>query len=158
MHNFWKHSTSPTRWKFKRTISTHKIKCTAFGVRKGVILVDFTPRSKTINAPVYGAILRKLWRDFQNRQRGLYSDGVILLRNSAKPFDVHGASGFHRVLSLAKPSILLNIFAAGTHISVYQTIFLWRIPNSSRTWCRIRKLTPSALNLEIITFRKLLLE
>jgi hypothetical protein len=36
--------------KFKQTISTHKIMCSVFWDRQGVLLVEFLPKSTTINA------------------------------------------------------------------------------------------------------------
>lgn len=39
---------------------------TIFSIRKIVILVDFTPRNKTINAAAYGTTLKKQQHAFQN--------------------------------------------------------------------------------------------
>ncbi|GBN77026.1 hypothetical protein AVEN_202702-1 [Araneus ventricosus] len=49
----WKHSRSPTKKKFKTTLSAHKIMCTVFWDRQGILLVDFLPRGETINAVRY---------------------------------------------------------------------------------------------------------
>jgi len=49
----WRHTSSPTKTKFKQTASTQNIMCTMFCVRKGVVLVDFLPQRSTINAGVY---------------------------------------------------------------------------------------------------------
>ena len=40
----WRHTSSPTKTKFKQTTSTQKIMCTMFSERKGVLLVDFASR------------------------------------------------------------------------------------------------------------------
>ena len=46
----WRHTSSPTKMKFKQTTSTRKNICTVFWDRKGVLLVDFLPQGSTINA------------------------------------------------------------------------------------------------------------
>ena len=38
---WWRHTSSPTKTKFKQTASTQKIMCTVFWDRKGILLVDF---------------------------------------------------------------------------------------------------------------------
>jgi len=49
----WRHTSSPTKTKFKQTTSTRKIMGTVFWDRKGVLLVDFLPQGSTINVSVY---------------------------------------------------------------------------------------------------------
>ena len=56
----WRHTSSPTKTKFKQTTSTRKIMCTAFWDRKGVLLVDFLPQGSTINPGVYCDTLKKI--------------------------------------------------------------------------------------------------
>jgi len=41
----WRHTSLPTKMKFKQTTSTRKIMCTVFWDRKGVLLVDFLPQA-----------------------------------------------------------------------------------------------------------------
>jgi len=48
----WRHTSSPTKTKFKQTTSTPKFTCTIFWDRKVVLLVDFLPQGSTINAGV----------------------------------------------------------------------------------------------------------
>jgi len=48
----WRHTSSPTKTKFKQTTSTWKVMCTMFWDRKGILLVDFLPQDSTINAGV----------------------------------------------------------------------------------------------------------
>lgn len=52
--------------------------------QKGVILVDFTPRNKTISAAEYDATLKKLCRNIFEKGRSLCSDGVILQRDNSR--------------------------------------------------------------------------
>ena len=63
----WRHTSLPTKTKFKQTTSTQKIMCTVFWVRKGVLLVDFLPQGSTINAGVFCDTLQKLRCVNQNR-------------------------------------------------------------------------------------------
>jgi hypothetical protein len=39
----------------------------------------------TINADVYCETVSKLWRAIQNKRRGLFSSGVLLLCDNARP-------------------------------------------------------------------------
>jgi histone-lysine N-methyltransferase SETMAR len=50
-----------------------------------VLLVEFMPRSTTINAESYCATLRRLRYAIQNRWWGLLSSGVLLLHDNACP-------------------------------------------------------------------------
>lgn len=81
----WRHSHSPTKVKFKQTISARKIMCTVFWDRKGLLLVDFLPRGETINSERYCGTLQKLRRAIQNKRRGMLSKGIILLHDNARP-------------------------------------------------------------------------
>ena len=78
-----RHTSSPTKTKFKQTTSTRKIMCTAFWDRKGVLLVDFLPQGSTINAGVYCGTLKKLRRAIQNKRRGMLSWGVVMIHENA---------------------------------------------------------------------------
>ena len=48
----WRHTSSPTKTKFKQSASTWKFMCTMFLDRKGILVVDFLPQGSTINADV----------------------------------------------------------------------------------------------------------
>jgi len=56
----WRHTSLPTKTKFKQTTSTRKVMCTMFWDRKGVLLVDFLLQGSTINAGVCCNTLQKL--------------------------------------------------------------------------------------------------
>jgi len=81
----WRHTSSPTKTKFKQTTSTRKNMCTVFWDRKGVLLVDFLPQGSTINAGVYCGTLKKLRRANHNKRRGMLSQGVVMIHDSARP-------------------------------------------------------------------------
>jgi len=55
--------------------------CTVFGDRKGVLLVDFLPKGYTINAGVYCDTFPKLHCAIQNKQRGMLSQGVVMIHD-----------------------------------------------------------------------------
>jgi len=82
----WRHTSSPTKMKFKQTTSTWKIMCTVSGDRKGVLLVDFLPQGSTINAGVYCDTLQKLHRAIQNKQRGMLRRGVLMIHDNIRPY------------------------------------------------------------------------
>ena len=82
----WRYTSSPTKTKFKQTTSTRKIMCTVFWDRKGVLLVDFLPQGSTINAGVYCDTLKKLRRAIQNKRRGMFRRGVVMIHDNARPY------------------------------------------------------------------------
>jgi len=80
----WRHTSSPTKTKFKQTTSTRKVMCTMFWDRKGVLLADFLPQGSTINAGVCWNT-QKLHRMIQKKQRGMFSRGVVLIHDNTNP-------------------------------------------------------------------------
>ncbi|KAJ4435712.1 hypothetical protein ANN_18328 [Periplaneta americana] len=92
----WRHTASPRKKKFKQTMSTHKIMCTVFWDRKGVLLIEFLPRGETINRDTYCQTLKKLHRAIQNKRRGMLTDGVVLLHDNARP---HTARDIQNLIS-----------------------------------------------------------
>jgi hypothetical protein len=66
-----------------------------FGHRKGVLLVEFLPQGSTINAGVYCNTLKKLGRAIQNKRCGMFSRGVVMLHNNARP---HTAAAMQDVI------------------------------------------------------------
>jgi histone-lysine N-methyltransferase SETMAR len=95
----WRHTSSPVKTKFKRTISSRKIMCTVFWDRKGVLLVDFMPPGTTINSDVYCETLKKLRRAIQNKRRGMLSRGIVLIHDNARP---HTATATQELLTTFK--------------------------------------------------------
>jgi histone-lysine N-methyltransferase SETMAR len=79
-----RHTSSPKKPKFKQTISTLKIMCSVFWDRQGVLLVEFLPKSTTINAACYYETLVKLRRAIQNTRRSMLTRGVVLLHDNAR--------------------------------------------------------------------------
>ncbi|GBM97478.1 hypothetical protein AVEN_213208-1 [Araneus ventricosus] len=58
---------------------------TVFWVRHGVLLVNFMQCGTTINAVAYGQTLQKIRRAIQNKSRGMLTEGILLLRDHARP-------------------------------------------------------------------------
>jgi len=80
----WRHTSSPTKTKFKQTTSTQKVMCTMFWDRKGVLLSEFLPQGSTINAGVCCNTLQKLHRMIQNKRHGMFSR-VVLVHDNTNP-------------------------------------------------------------------------
>jgi hypothetical protein len=81
----WRHTSSPTKTKFKQTTSTRKIMCTVFWDRKGILLVDFLPQGSTISAGVCCNTLKKLHRAVQNKRLGMLGWGVVMINDNTRP-------------------------------------------------------------------------
>ena len=61
--------------------------CTIFWDRQGVLLAQYFGNGMTINSYVYCNTLKKLRRAIQNKRRGMLSDGVVLLHDTATPHE-----------------------------------------------------------------------
>jgi len=57
---------------------------TAFGDRKGILLMEFKVPGTTIMSEVYCEMLNKLWRSIQNKRRRMFTKGFVLLHNNAQ--------------------------------------------------------------------------
>ena len=53
-----------------------------FWDREGILLVDFLPQGSTINAGVCCNTLQKLHRMIQNKQCGMFSQGVVMIHDT----------------------------------------------------------------------------
>uniref|UniRef100_A0A1B6CWX6 Mariner Mos1 transposase n=1 Tax=Clastoptera arizonana TaxID=38151 RepID=A0A1B6CWX6_9HEMI len=84
--------------KCRQTFLTRKLMATVFWDKKGIILVEFMERGTTINAAVYSDTLKKLRSAIQNRRRGMFTLGIVLLHDNVRP---HTA---------ARTQVLLNSF------------------------------------------------
>lgn len=95
----WMHSTSPKPKKFKQTFSGRKLMATVFWDHKGVLLIEFLPRGRTITSLVYCETLKKLRRAIQNKRRGLLSSGIVFLHDNARP---HTATATREIIEKFK--------------------------------------------------------
>jgi histone-lysine N-methyltransferase SETMAR len=83
----WKHPHSPVKKKFKTVQCPGKVMATVVCDVHGVLLVDFTPPSSTINAAAYQETLKRLKEAIWCKRPGLLTKGlgVLLLHDNAQP-------------------------------------------------------------------------
>lgn len=77
-----RHSNSPSKNKFKPTFTVQKIIATIYWDWKGPLLVEFLPLGQTMNSVMYCKTLKKLHRDIQNIQQGLFTNTFWLLHDA----------------------------------------------------------------------------
>lgn len=109
-----KHTSSSTLRKFNQIISTYKIMCTVFCVRKSAILMEFALRNKTVNVAVYVSLKTRngtclvvvsLYCNIDIRQ----------FQDSCRSCDIKS----HRAFQLAGSSVVLSFSSARfTRVSV----------------------------------------
>jgi hypothetical protein len=83
----WKHPHSPVKKKFKAVQSPEKVMATVFWDVLGVLLVDLTPPSSTINSAAYQEALKRLKAAIRHKRPGLLTKGlgVLLLHDNTRP-------------------------------------------------------------------------
>ncbi|GBN95292.1 Mariner Mos1 transposase [Araneus ventricosus] len=82
----WRHSRSHTQKNSKHRCQHTKSCALCYGMdRHGILLVEFLPRGKTINAVRYCETLRKLRCTIQNKIRGMLSQSTVLPHDNARP-------------------------------------------------------------------------
>ena len=81
----WKHSTLPTKKKFKMISSTRKVMLTVFWYMQGIILQKFQPHGENVNATLCCTTLQELRQAIRRKQPGHLTKGVILLDDNARP-------------------------------------------------------------------------
>nr|CAP20021.1 transposase [Eriphia verrucosa] len=79
----WKHKGSPTPIKFRAQPSARKIMATTFWDCKGVLMLDYAPRGRTITGQYYAEELARLKECIRQKRRGKLSHGVLLLHDNA---------------------------------------------------------------------------
>lgn len=80
----WKHCDSPPPKKAKATPSRQKVMATVFWDSKGILLIDFLEKGKTITGTYYTELLIKLKEAIKKKRRGLWTKGVKLLHDNAR--------------------------------------------------------------------------
>lgn len=81
----WVTRGDPTPTKPKKTLTNEKILLTVFWDMKGVLLVDFMPRGRTMNGKYYAELMDKLRYSIKNKRRNTLHDGIFLLHDGARP-------------------------------------------------------------------------
>jgi len=80
------HTHSPNKpRKFKQSLANRKLKATVFWDRKGVLLNEFMEPGTTITSETYCETLKKLSWAIENKRRGMFASGVVLLHYNARP-------------------------------------------------------------------------
>jgi hypothetical protein len=81
----WNHPESPKPRRFKQTLSAGKVMASVFWERKGLLLCEFMPAGKTMNANHYCETLKNFHRAIQNKRRGMLTKGVRFHQDNARP-------------------------------------------------------------------------
>ncbi|CAK9809161.1 Mariner Mos1 transposase [Anthophora quadrimaculata] len=81
----WWRSSSPKPRIFKQSPSARKVMATVCWDRMGILFVNFMHSGTTINADRHSETLKKLRRAIQNRRRRMWSNGVSILHDIARP-------------------------------------------------------------------------
>jgi len=66
----WRHNGSPRPKKFRVQKSASKVLASIFGDQDGILLIDYLPKSQTINAEYYPSLLVQLKVIFKQKRRG----------------------------------------------------------------------------------------
>ena len=79
----WKHSTSPAPKKAKVVSSAGKVMAFVFWDAKGIVLIDYLQKGKTINGEYYAKLLRELRQAIKSKRSGKLTKGVLLHQDNA---------------------------------------------------------------------------
>lgn len=71
--------------KCKTVFSACKVLATVFWDHKGILLIDYLEKGKTINAAYYCDVLDQLKTAIKNKRPGLLTKGVFLIHDNARP-------------------------------------------------------------------------
>ena len=80
----WVGPESPRPKKFKTQPSAGKVLATVFWDAKGVIMLDFLPKRRTITGVYYANLLDQLRSAIREKRRGKLSKGVLLQQDNAR--------------------------------------------------------------------------
>ena len=80
----WVGPGSPTPKKFKTQSSAGKVMATVICNAKGVIMLDFLPKRRTITGVYYANLLDQLRTAILKKRRGKFSKGVLLQQDNAR--------------------------------------------------------------------------
>ena len=80
----WVGPGSPRPKKFKTQQSAGKVMATVFWDAKGVVILDFLPKRRTITGVFYANLLDQLRTAIREKRRGKLSKGVLLQQDNAR--------------------------------------------------------------------------
>jgi len=79
----WRHSDSPRSQKFRVQKSTGKVLASIFWDQDDILLIDYLPKSQTINAEYYSSLLVQLKDILKEKRCGMFTKRVLFLHDSA---------------------------------------------------------------------------
>lgn len=79
----WKHRDSPPPKKAKTTASAGKIMASVFWDAKGIIMIDYLPKGKTITGEYYANLLDQLKQNIAKKRPGLDKKKIIFHHDNA---------------------------------------------------------------------------
>jgi len=74
----WKNVASPPAVKFRKIASADKVLASVFWDSKGVLMIDYLERGKTVTGVYYAELIQKLLSAIKEKRPGKLSDGVLL--------------------------------------------------------------------------------
>jgi len=89
----WWHSGSHCPKKFRVPKSTGKFLTSFFWDQDSILLIDYLPKSQTINAEYYSSLLVQLKDILKEKRRGNFTKGILFL---------HGKAPAHQALATQK--------------------------------------------------------
>jgi len=92
----WRHSGSappPSPKKIRVQKSAGRVLTSTFWDQDGILLIDYLPKGRTINAEYYPSLLVQLKDILKEKCRGKFTKGVLFLKDNAPP---------HRALATQK--------------------------------------------------------
>lgn len=81
----WVRPGSPPPKKAKAILSANKVMASVFWDAKGIIMVDYLQRGKTINSDYYCELLRRLREALKIKRPGMLTKKVIFHQDNARP-------------------------------------------------------------------------
>jgi len=81
----WKATHEPPPVKAKAVQSAGKRMATVFWDREGILLIEWLPEGRTINAQYYCEILERLREKIKSERRGRITRGTVLQQDNARP-------------------------------------------------------------------------
>lgn len=79
----WKFKDEKPPRKFKVRPSAGKLMATVFWDTEGILLIDYLPKKRTMNAEYYSSLLHQLRDAIKEKRRGKLSKGILILHDNA---------------------------------------------------------------------------
>ena len=79
----WRYSGSPRPKKFRVQKAAGKVLASIFWDQDGILLIDYLPKRRTINAEYYSSLLVPVKDILKEKRRGKVTNGVLFLHDNA---------------------------------------------------------------------------